>query len=290
MISNNPLTKRLKEVFPNSIKHHAKKAIIGVNALTSSFRLPPSFIVAGIQKGGTTSLYNYLCQHPQISPILQKEIHFFDRHYDKGINWYLGNFPLKIAMRNQSIVGEATPTYLYSRNTAERIKKHFPNIKIILVLRNPVERAYSDFNYGVKLGFHKSHEFFTERMRNEIKWLNENIEILLDGKDHYELVRNNCSYLGPGLYNIWIKYWMELFGDNLYVIGSEDFFENTTDSVNALFDFLGLYKYDIAGNKAYNSNDYLSISKEDKDALCNFYYEHIREFEGVLNKKMNWLV
>ncbi|MEO1050649.1 MAG: sulfotransferase domain-containing protein [Bacteroidota bacterium] len=289
MITTNAIAQKVKGKIPNGLKHNIKKLIINANSLTANFRAKPSFIVAGIQKGGTTSLYNYLCQHPRISPILQKEIHFFDRNYNKGMGWYLGNFPLKFTIPSDNIVGEATPTYLYSKNAANRISEKLPNSKIIIVLRNPVDRAYSDFNYGVKLGFHKSYKGFRDRINKELEWLNDNISEFQIEKDHSELIGKNCAYLAPGLYNIWIKYWMNNFKNRLFILTSEEFFGSTEQVLNRIFEFLNLPKHDLGELKTFNSNDYQRLDLKDKQVLSDFYRPHVLELEQILGRELNWV-
>ena len=82
----------------------------------------PDFIIVGVQKGGTTSLFNDLKKHPNIKLKNNKEAHFFDRHYAKGISWYRVGFHLKTDKR---ITGEATPSYIYP-NVIKRIQAHLP--------------------------------------------------------------------------------------------------------------------------------------------------------------------
>src|SRR5215213_2627672 len=106
---------------------------------TAHLRQYPDFIIIGTQRGGTTSLYRYLTAHPDIGQAFRKEVHFFDRYYNKGIDWYLANFPLRGEF---PIVGEASPYYVFHPDVPERILAAVSQAKFIVLLRNPVDRAY----------------------------------------------------------------------------------------------------------------------------------------------------
>src|SRR5579863_6754349 len=123
-----------------------------VRAASSRIRLLPDFMIIGTQKGGTTSLYNYLIDHPNISSIFKKEPHFFDFNFYKGVSWYRAHFPSLLEKYyservhgQKFITGEASPYYLYHPLVPQRIKETMPTAytKFIVLLRNPIDRAYS---------------------------------------------------------------------------------------------------------------------------------------------------
>ena len=282
---------RNKKIFPNSLKHKAKQIIASFNSLTASLRMNPSFFIVGIQKGGTTSLYNYLIQHPQVTTALHKEIYFFNQFYDQGINWYKGNFPIAKTISGQKqITGEATPTYLYSRNAALRIKEFNENAKIIMILRDPVSRAYSDFNYGVKLMYqNQTPPSLTARMEKELTWLEQHVDEL-EGPDDYAVrIRKHCAYVGPGLYAYFMGYWWDTFGkDNVLVLSSEYFFQNTKEAYDKVLNFLDLDKsYDL-NFKVHNKNHYQNIDHEMKERLQRFYAPHNERLFELLGEKFDW--
>jgi hypothetical protein len=105
----------------------------------------PAFLIIGAQKAGTSSLFRYLSQHPDIRLPKRKELHFFDLQYSNGIDWYERLFPRKKIIKRQ-ITGEASPFYLFHPLVPERVFNHYPNIRLIVLLRNPVDRAYSHFH------------------------------------------------------------------------------------------------------------------------------------------------
>jgi hypothetical protein len=109
----------------------------------------PNFLIPGAEKAGTTSLKNYLFEHPEIF-IVDKEIHFFDQNWDKGIEWYEEKFS---NYNGEKVIGEKTPGYMYT--DVEHIKSVLPDVKFIFCLRNPIERAYSQYWHDVRKGREK---------------------------------------------------------------------------------------------------------------------------------------
>src|SRR4051794_39950057 len=103
---------------PNG-RERRRAARVLVRRPTSSQRALPDFLIIGAQKSGTTSLYDYLCQHPQVRPAMTKEVHYFDFNFTRGTRWYRSHFPLGVGSRNW-VTGEATPYYLFHPETANR--------------------------------------------------------------------------------------------------------------------------------------------------------------------------
>ena len=120
--------------------------------LTSSFRVPPNFFVIGGMRCGTTSLYHYLGQHNCIKRAAYDEIGYFDDNFHLGLNWYRSLFPTKFIQKKieseykKFLTYDVTPFYIYNPLVVDRIFKFSPNAKIIAALRNPIDRAYSNYN------------------------------------------------------------------------------------------------------------------------------------------------
>ena len=125
--------------------------------VTARHRMLPTFIIIGAQRAGTTTLFFYLRSHPDIegpkpadsSVSWPKELHFFDEHFAKGVDWYRAFFPLERsrararAEGHDLITGEATPYYLFHPLVPERVATTVPDVRLIVLLRDPIERAYS---------------------------------------------------------------------------------------------------------------------------------------------------
>ena len=112
----------------------------------------PTFLIAGAMRCGTTSLNAYLREHPEVSVGQPKEVHFFDQNYQRGVDWYLQHFP---DSDSSKAVGEASPAYIYYPEVAPRIAATLPEVKILVLLRDPVERAHSHYWHNRSVGREK---------------------------------------------------------------------------------------------------------------------------------------
>jgi len=262
---------------------------------TSSFRLTPNFIIFGVQRSGTTSLYNYLVQHPYIISSITKEVGFFEANYHRGINWYRSHFPttfykyfLKQIRHHDIITGEATPSYINHPKTHERIFSTIPKIKLIILLRNPIDRAYSHYLQSVKLGreklsFEKAIDMETERLDGEE-------EKMLKNENYYSLAYHNFAYLTAGIYINRIKNWKIFFSnDQLLVLKSEELFSDPTLIVNQVFNFLNLpdFKLKKYGRYNYNQNQ-PSMDNSIRKRLVEFYKPHNEKLYDFLGKNFSW--
>lgn len=131
----------------------------------------PTFLIAGAMRCGTTSLNAYLREHPQISVGQPKEVHFFDQNYERGIDWYLQHFP---DSDSSKAVGEASPAYIYFPEVAERIATTLPDVKILVLLRDPVERAHSHYWHNRSVG--REELDFADAIASELKRLGRSDE------------------------------------------------------------------------------------------------------------------
>src|SRR5918996_4052610 len=179
----------------------------------------PDFVIIGAQKGGTSFLYYLLTRHPLVEPAARKELHFFDQpeHFDNGAEWYRRCFPRLSSKDGQrSITGEATPYYLFDPPVAKRMAEIVPNARLIALLRNPVDRAYSHYQMQVKRG-------------TEPRDFEEAIE------------QQDSSYVSRGLYVDQLLRWSEFFSkEQMLILKSEDFFERPVETLKVVLGFLEL--------------------------------------------------
>ena len=128
----------------------------------------PNFLVCGVQKATTTSLYAYLRQHPQIYLPETKELNYFNQHWGKPLTWYAAHFA---AWSGQPAVGEVSPLYLWDEHTPERIARTLPEARLIFLLRNPIDPAYSIDWFNVARGVQNPKESFSAAIRSpEGEW------------------------------------------------------------------------------------------------------------------------
>ena len=179
----------------------------------------PDFVIIGAQKGGTSFLYHLLTRHPLVEPAARKELHFFDHpeYFDHGAEWYRRCFPRLSAEDGQrSITGEATPYYLFDPPVAKRMAEIVPKARLIALLRNPIDRAFSHYQMQVKRG-------------TEPRTFEEAIE------------QQDSSYLSRGIYVDQLLRWFEFFGkEQMLILKSEDFFERPVETLKVVLTFLDL--------------------------------------------------
>ena len=157
----------------------AKKAIKAYCSLTSRVRSLPDYLIIGSRRCGTTSLYNYLVRHPGVMPAMTKEIFYFTEEYERGKSWYTAHFPTLLEKRIWSeiqgfrvLTGEATAHYIRDPRAAERVRQLVPDVKLLVVLRNPVDAFDSSYRFGITKGA------FTEEQRPFDRLVEEQVELL----------------------------------------------------------------------------------------------------------------
>ena len=202
----------------------------------------PDFLICGAQRGGTTALYHYLRSHPQVYMPGKKELHFFDQNYHRGLKWYSRFF--KQTCRDGCIVGEATPSYMYLEEVPQRIKRVLPDVKLIFVLRHPVDRAYSHYWLEVRLGLEPLS--FEEALLKEPRRLATGS---LFNRIHY-------SYIDRGRYAAQLERFLKLFPRrNIFVATHRELRSNPADLLARISRFLGIdhrYWENHAFTRGYN--------------------------------------
>jgi hypothetical protein len=194
------------------------------NKLKYLLRKKPDFIIIGVQKGGTSSLFKYLSYHPQIVPSKKKEVHFFDNNFELGKYWYMNFFPWKWKCMGKK-TGEASPYYIYHPHALARIKNHLPNVRLILLLRNPVERAFSEYNMALRKG-KENITSFEEAIKKEIMVKTEQTKMLND-PSYKSYFHQTFSYISRSMYADQIKSLLKYFSkEQVLIIKSEDFYIN----------------------------------------------------------------
>lgn len=213
-----------------------RKCFYGLN--NNEVKLP-NFLIIGCQKCGTSSLHHYLAKHPSVWSPEKKELHFFDYYYDYGVPFYkrfFRNQPDNIA---DLLVGEATPEYVFHPYSAERINKVLPNVKAIVLLRNPIERAFSAWGMGVRQGWENL--TFEDAVAAEGERIKGDLYKMSIDKNFYGYEWNHHSYLLRGHYSHQIENWLLHFKrENLLVLSAERFFSNTKEEFKKVCDFLEL--------------------------------------------------
>ena len=213
---------------------------------TSRLRLRPTFLVLGAQKAGTTSLHRYLSEDPAVLRASPKEVRYFSRTYDRGDRWYRAQFPLRVRRvlgRLQvgvwPAVGEASPQYLFHPLAPARVHAFDPLMKLIAVLRDPVDRAYSQYQMQLRWGY--EHGSFEEALALEEAELDAELAKFYDDPPVYTTLVNRISYVARGRYAEQLERWLEFFPrEQLLVLISEELVTEPARAMSSVARFLGI--------------------------------------------------
>jgi hypothetical protein len=258
--------------------------------ITSSIRVLPSFIIVGAVRCGTTSLYYNICEHSSVLPASYDEIGFFDSNYELGISWYKSMFPTKFKIKKiklktgNSITGEDTPFYFWDKKSIQRIKKNIPKIKLIVLLRNPIDRAYSNYHLGVRLGSESLS--FEDSIKKEIQLLEKE-----NGFENNEIEKflRPRSYIAKGLYYQQIKNWFDVFSkDQILVINTENLSEKPNQTLKQIFEFLDLPNEKIQNIQNRKVGNYQKMNEDTREYLMKIFKPHNEKLFKILGREFEW--
>ena len=230
----------------------------------------PDFIIIGATRSGTTSLYENLSQHPCIVPAFNKEPSFFNLNFARGLKWYRSQFPLELhkfyfekILQHEFMTGEASANYFYYPSVPERISTTLSKVKLILLLRDPVHRAYSDYQLSVRS--HKEVRSFQEAVRSELS-----DSVKLTAENERSILR--LRYLLKGIYVDHLERWLKFFSrEKLLILKSEDLFSEQPRTFSIVLDHLGLPSWQPKQFSAFREPG----KKIDNDAIIQKQYERM---------------
>ena len=232
---------------PKPVRDGAQQLALGFGRLTAPVRMTPAFLICGAQRSGTTSMYRTLSQHPAIlKAVGHKGVHYFDTNYDRGMSWYRAHFPLQAtAWRIGRSTGlkpmtfESSPYYLFHPLAPQRIANDLPGVRIIVLLRDPVERAYSAHAHEIARGYET--EPFERALDLESSRVTGQSEQFLADPRHRSHEHQHQAYVARGRYVGQLERMAAAVGrDHLHVVDSDDFFADPEPAWREAVEFLGL--------------------------------------------------
>lgn len=266
---------------------------------TSPLRPLPEFLIIGAKRGGTTSLWNALLTHPLVLPMFPavqnlKSPHYFYWHYDKGERWYRSHFATTaqraiVGRRHghPAVCGEASPYYLYHPYTPERAASLVPKAKLIIMLRDPVARAYSHYWERVHEGVETLS--FEAAIKAEDARLEGELERMEADPLYYSRPHDFFSYRDRGIYLPQLERWFAAYPrDQALIVRSEDFYADQQRSYDEVCQFLGIPKHPLQQPKRYNHRPVEPMSAELRRYLTAFYEPANRELYTYLERDFGW--
>jgi hypothetical protein len=263
--------------------------------LTAWARTLPNFVIVGAQRCGTTSLYNYLVEHPDVSPAFMKETHFFDLHFHKGLSWYRAHFPVVWnasrtavrAPRSRRVAGEATPYYLFYPHTPHRVHATVPGAKLIMLLRNPVDRAYSHYHHEVATGVETAS--FEEALEREEAALPAETARILRDESYRSFAHFHYSYLSRGVYVDQLERWGQFFPrEQTLILKSEEFYERPAAIMEQVMGFLDLPPRAAGRYRKFNEAQYAAMQPDTQGRLVDYFRPHNERLYAYLGTDLGW--
>jgi hypothetical protein len=272
---------------PERVRTALRPAAQRFRVATSRARILPSFLVIGAQRAGTTSLFIYLSEHPHVAGPTggdgtvrwPKELHFFDKRFSFGLDWYRRFFPLaaerRLArLRNRDLLaGEATPSYLFHPEAPERVAACLPEVRLIAILRNPIERAFSHYQLRRRMG--REHLKFARAIKAEERQNRRG--------------DRRRSYLARGLYAEQLERWLAYFPrEQLLVIRSEDLMTYPAEVYGEVVDFLELERWKPDSIVLRNRASYAPIGPVLRAHLEKYFAESNLRLARLLGRDFGW--
>ena len=259
---------------------------------TGSRRTLPDFIIVGAQKSGTSSLFHQLNNHPQLLGSYKKEVHFFDGgldpaddNFQKGHLWYRSHFPLVKDVRVEQKIFEASPLYLFSPLAPERIYDLIPQVKLIVLLRNPRERAISHYFHNKKKN-RETLDIYRALVEEESR-----LSSAIDSQDYKNEIFIQFSYKSRGLYKDQLERYFKCFSKKqILVIHSEKYFENPKETHSQVFDFVGVDPdFEIKNLKTVNKGvGKKKVPERVYEYLDHFFQPHNQALYDMLGEDFGW--
>jgi hypothetical protein len=259
-------------------------------------RLLPEFLIIGSVKAGTTSLYGWLSEHPYIAPASTKEVHYFDYNHYRGLDWYRQHFPRNSARGEFAaehgrpfITGEASPSYISHFWVPERIARVMPDVKLIVALRDPVDRAYSQFQMS-RREEEEPYESFDRALDVEDERLDPE-RARMWANPRYNSWPIGCwSYMMRSRYAEQIERWFERFGrDQFHFLTLDELSTDPEGTLGAVHEFLQLPAFipdELPHLHAAPSYD--SLERQTRERLQEYFRPHNQRLYELIGRDLGW--
>jgi hypothetical protein len=277
---------------PAPVKRLGRAASRRFGQLTAPRRMLPAFLVVGAQRAGTTSLHRALVAHPQVvGPNLHKGVNYFDLGYANGLDWYRGHFPTRAVARRRAggdpSAFESSGYYLHHPLAAERIAATLPEARVLVMLRDPVERAYSAHRHELARGFETVG--FEEALDLEPRRLAGEVERIVADPSYVSESHRHHAYVGRGEYAAQLRRLYEhVPPERVHVVWSEDFFEQPEATYDAVLAFLGLAPFRPIGFERWNARPRSPMSDRTRRRLDEHFRPHDEDLRLLLGAEPSW--
>jgi Sulfotransferase domain len=295
----NTIDGRLRRRLPRPVyagmlrSFHGARTLVGRNP--GRGRLLPDFVVIGAAKAGTTSVYAWLCEHPFVMRPRRKEIDYFSFYHYRGTDWYRHHFPLASARSafaaeqgRAFITGEASPNYMLYEEAPRRIAKLIPGVKLIVVLRNPADRAYSQYQMRRRDGREPIESFANALEVEEPSFVTTGNGVggrVLDGRRE----KDWRTYLSRGRYAEQLERWFECFAlEQFCILELGELAADPLTVLGHLYEFLELPPRDSDHLEARFRAKYEPMPGEVRARLLEYFRPHNQRLYELLGRRFAW--
>jgi hypothetical protein len=281
-----------------SVSPPARRAAHAVSVtagrLTSRVRMLPAFLIVGAQRCGTTSMYRTLSQHPAVvKAVLHKGVHYFDLNYGHPLGWYRAHFPLTARAAQATpasqtaVTFESSPYYLFHPLAAGRIAADLPAVKLLVLVRDPVERAYSAWAHERARGFET--EPFERALELEDERLAGQAERIVSEPGYQSHSHQHHAYLTRGRYAEQIERLDALFGpERVHVVDSGRFFTDPEPVYDGVLQFLGLRQRGYPVFERHNARARSAMPDTLRSTLNAHFLPWDERLAGRLGQPPSW--
>jgi hypothetical protein len=279
----------------------AKVALRRWGMVTADLRPPPDFLIIGTKRGGTTSLHDYLLRHPAVLPLFPrpekvKGTYFLDEGWTRGRRWYLSHFPTRLTramvarrIGEPPLAGEATPYYLFHPLAPRRARELAPDARIVVLLRDPVERAFSHYKERRK---HDTDPLpFAEAIEAEPDRLAGEEERIVAEPGYASYAHRHWSYATQGRYLTGLRRWLDAYpAEQVLILRSEDLFATPHEVYAEVLAHLGLSPRPLVGAEQLNAEPSREMDAGVRRRLEDLLRDDVAELEAFLGRDLGWTV
>ncbi|MBI1184023.1 sulfotransferase [bacterium] len=253
--------------------------------MSASLRGLPQFIIIGAQKGGSSALYKFLCEHPQVQRAFVKEPHYFTgQFHQKSLKWYKAQFPLS---KSGIITGEASPSYCTHPLAPQRIKSVVPQAKLIFIVRNPVERAVSNYFHSVRYGVEPLP--IEEAMQRPAEIFEAEYAKMEREDGYHSSTYHRHAYLHKGLYAFHLNKWYQHFEpQQILLLENAELLNQPQKVYNEVLQFLQLEAFAPAAFSKHNVGSTKPVDESLTRQLKQVFEEPNRQFFHLISREFPW--
>lgn len=268
-------------------RSRAQEMRVSARALLSGARPLPHFLVIGAQRAGSTTFFGNLADHPDVRPPIRKEVHYFSGNYERGINWYRAHFPLSPARVPSWKTFEATPYYLFHPMAPSRIHQALPNVQLIVILRDPIDRAASHYRLNVARG--NEHLTFEEAILAEPARVPTSLRDLPPGSPEFDQHRL-YSYIARGHYAEQLERWFSFFEPSrFHIVDFADLANDLRGTIASAANFLGLRDFEGgAPRRRGMTTSPVAAQIDGADRLSDHFRPHNERLFKLLGRTFDW--